>query len=341
MFRSLILFFVLIISAQIVFAQPAPINRQQFFLGDSIVNVQLTTDIRGLRTGKSKPMWQSAHIEMNFADTLVINENIKIEPRGSYRKENCDLASLMLNFNTSTSPLLSNLKKLKLVGGCHDNFQSEDLLLREYLIYKIYNMLSPMSFRVRLLHITYNDSRQKMKPYSQYAFLIEDIKDIAGRNNCKEVKNKVFNGEGTNRQSITFVSIFEFMIGNTDWSIPNYHNIKLMVPRNDTLARPYLVPYDFDYCGLVNAPYATPREDLDIKTVRDRYYLGYERTIEELQQIVSVFKDKQSEIMQYINSFTLLRLSSKKDILNYLDQFYNAIKNDSGIKYTFISNAIH
>src|SRR5436309_1527516 len=155
MLRSCFLFIVVIASVQFGFAQPAPINRQQFFLGDSVVNVQLTTDIKGLRTGKAKPAWQPAHIVMNFADTLVIDENIQIEPRGSFRKENCDLASLMLNFKTSTSPLLSNLKKLKLAGGCHDNFQSEDLLLREYLTYKIYNMLSPMSFRVRLLHVTY------------------------------------------------------------------------------------------------------------------------------------------------------------------------------------------
>jgi len=167
-----------------VCAQHAPINRKQFFSeDDSVINVQLTTDIRDLRNDKTKLAWLPAHIVMSFSDTLVIDENISIEPRGIYRKANCDLAALMLDFNTNTSPLLSNLKKLKLVGGCHDNFSSEVLLLKEYLIYKIYNILSPMSYRVRLLHVTYNDSRQKMKSYTQYAFLIEDMKDVASRNN--------------------------------------------------------------------------------------------------------------------------------------------------------------
>ena len=337
---SLILI-VLICTQQPVFAQPAPINRQQFFLGDSVINVQLTTDIRKLRADKKKLVWLPAHIVMNFADTLVISESIRIEPRGIYRKDNCDLASLMLDFKTPASPQLSNLKKLKLVGGCYSNDASENLLLKEYLVYKIYNILSPMSFRVRLLHVTYNDSAQKVKSYTQYAFLIEDIKDLAERNNCKEIKNKSFPTEATNRQQISFVSIFEYMIGNTDWAVPNNHNIKLMVPLTDTSAKPYPIPYDFDYCGLVSAPYAVPAEGLDIKNVRDRYYMGHPRAIQELDIITDVFKEKQESIMKYVNDFYLLNPKERKDIINYLDQFYDIIKTESSIKYAFINNALH
>ncbi len=341
MLRSCFLFFVTIIFIQNIFTQPAPINRKQFFLGDSVINVQLTANIKKLKNDKTKIVWLPAHIVMNFADTLVIDENIRIEPRGSYRKEHCDLASLMLDFNTNTSPQLSDLKKLKLVGGCHDNYSSEELLLREYLIYKIYNILSPMSFRVRLLHITYSDSLQKMKPYTQYAFLIEDMKDVAARNNCKEVKNKIFNAEQTDRHQITFVSVFQYMIGNTDWSVPNYHNVKLMVPLTDTFAKPFPVPYDFDYCGVVNAPYATPSEYLDLKNVRDRYYMGYERTMEELQLSINVFKEKQEMIMKYINDFYLLSHTDRKDVEIYLEQFFDKLKNESLIRYTFITNAVN
>jgi hypothetical protein len=324
-----------------VCAQHAPIDRKQFFSDDSVINVQLTFDTRDLRNDKAKPQWLPAHILMRFSDTLVIDENIRIEPRGIYRKQNCDLAALMLDFKTDTSLLLSDLKKLKLVGGCHDNFSSEVLLLKEYLDYKIYNFLSPMSFRVRLLHVTYNDSRQKMKPYTQYAFLIEDMKDLATRNNCKEVKDKTYKTEGTDRHQMTFVSIFEYMIGNTDWAVPNYHNIKLMVPLSDTFARPYPVPYDFDYSGLVNAPYAVPAEGLDITTVRDRYYQGYARSMEELKSITSVFKEKQDSIMQYVKNFGLLMPVERKDISNYLDKFYNIIDDESSIRYFFINNALH
>lgn len=325
---------------QPVFCQHKSINRKQFFLDDSVVNVQLTTDIKKLRTDKRKLVWLPAHIVMNFADTLVIDENIRIQPRGSFRKDNCDLASLMLDFNKGTASQLSNLKKLKLVGGCHSNDASEELLLKEFVVYKIYNILSPMSFRVRLLHITYNDSAQKMNPYSQYGFLIEDIKDLAERNNCKEVKNKPFATEATNRQQIAFVSIFEYMIGNTDWSVPNYHNIKLMVPRNDTLAKPFPVPYDFDYCGLVDAPYAIPSENLDIQSVRERNYRGHPRAIQELDIIADTLNERKDAIMKYVNDFYLLNSNERKDITTYLDQFYSTIKNESSLKYYFITNAV-
>ena len=341
MLKISFLFFILCTTAQPLFSQHAPINRQAFFLSDSVINVQLTTDIKKLRNNKSKPVWTPARIVMNFADTLVIDETIQVEPRGSFRKENCDLASLMLNFNTSTAPRLSKLKKLKLVGGCRNNSSSEELLLKEYLVYKMYNILSPMSFRVRLLHVTYNDSMKRMKPYTQYAFLIEDIKDVAARNNCTEKKDKTYGTEGCNRQQITFVSVFEYMIGNTDFAVPNYHNLKLVVPLTDTFARPFVVPYDFDYSGIVNAPYAIPDENLDIKTVRDRYYRGYRRTLPELDTIVSVFKEKKETIIKYISNFYLLKPGVLKDMIYYLQQFYDVIKNESSIRAAFIANAVN
>jgi hypothetical protein len=245
----------------------------------------------------------------------------------------------MLDFKTKASPLLSDLKKLKLVGGCHENTSSEELVLKEYLVYKLYNILSPMSFRVRLLHVTYNDTQKKIKSYTQYAFLIEDIQDLAKRNNCKEITKKIFGAETTNRQQMTFVSIFQYMIGNTDWSLPNYHNIKLMAPLTDTLAPPYPVPYDFDYCGIVNAPYAAPREDLDITSVRDRYYLGYKRTIEELKAITSVYNENHDKILQCINDFNLLSKNNRKDIAGYVDKFFDVTKYESTIRFAFIANA--
>ncbi|HEY2727874.1 MAG TPA: hypothetical protein VGI61_11910 [Parafilimonas sp.] len=341
MLKIYFFFFIIVISMQPVFSQHSPINRKQFFLSDSVINVQLTTDIRKLRNDKSKPVWLPARIVMNFADTLVIDETIHVEPRGVYRKDNCDLASLMLDFNTGTAPLLSKLKKLKLVGGCRNNESSEELLLREYLVYKIYNILSPMSFHVRLLHVTYNDSSKRMKPYTQYAFLLEDVKDVAERNNCTEKRNQTFGTEGCNRQQITFVNIFEYMIGNTDYAVTNRHNIKLVVPLTDTFAKPYPVPYDFDYSGVVNAPYAVPDQNIDITNVRERYYRGYERTLPELDTIAAAFKEKQASIIKYVNDFYLLKSGAIKDITSYLQQFFDILKSELSIRYAFITNAVN
>lgn len=320
-------------------AQSLPVNRQLFFLDDKIIEVTLTTDIKKLLTQKKLPAWQPASITMQLSDTSAIIENINVRPRGIYRKEYCDIASLMLDFKNPAAPRLSPLKKLKLVGGCSRGKANEELLLKEYLMYKVYNFISVMSFRVRLLHINYIDSKQKVRPYSQYAFLIEDIKDLAVRNNCKEKKNKVFGLDAANRQQFNLVCLFQYMMGNTDWSVRQYHNIKLMVPKNDTLARPYVVPYDFDYAGFVNAPYAIPKEDLGITSVTQRLYRGFARTMDELQANLNIFKEKKDTIMFYLTNFPLLNVKDKRDMTRYLEEFYEIIDDKNSVRSAFITDA--
>ena len=336
-FYSIILTFILTYPA--IFAQTTRVNRQLFFADENVIEVTLSTDLKKLRIEKKVPVWQPANIAMRFEDSSVINEEIKVEPRGVYRKNNCDIASLMFNFKNPSSPRLSPLKKLKMVGGCGTGTAAEELLLKEYLVYKIYNIVSMMSFKVRLLHINYKDSKQKVKPYSQYAFLIEDIDDLTKRNNCKEIKKREFPSEATNRQHMTLICLFQYMIGNTDWSVPKYHNIKLMSPRNDSSALPYAIPYDFDFAGLVNAAYAVPNEELGIKSVRDRLYRGFERSMDELQEAVAIFKEKKSRIMYAIDSFTLLSERTRKDMSKYVESFYKTIDNKRSIQYFFIANS--
>lgn len=313
----------------------APVNRQQFFLDETVINVTLTTDIRKLRTEKKVPAWQPANIVMHFSDTAVISEEIRVQPRGEFRKNNCDIASLMFDFKNPGSPKLSNLKKLKLVGGCHSTASDEELLLKEYLIYKIYNFLTNMSFRTRLLYITYKDSRDKFKPYRQYAFLIEDIKDLGTRNNCVEAPKKIGKLVTTDREHTTLVCLFQYMIGNTDWSLPNFHNIKMIVPKTDTLAPCYLIPYDFDYTGLVNAGYALPQEQFGTTSIKDRVYRGPPRTADEVQQQIDIFKERKERILYYINNFPLLGRGIKKDMANYLEEFYGIISKKSSLRSIF------
>ena len=138
---------------------------------------------------------------------------------------------------------------------------------------------------------------------------------------------------------MTFVNLFQYMIGNTDWSIPKYHNIKLMVPKNDTLAKPYAIPYDFDYCGLVDASYAVPAEGLGIETVRERLYRGFPRSLDELQAAINVFQEKKESIMYYINHFELCSTKCRKAMVAYLDEFYKTVGNKKNIESIFILHA--
>jgi hypothetical protein len=226
-----------------------------------------------------------------------------------------------------------------LVIGCGKNGNDEQLLLKEYLAYKIYNLLEDKSFRVRLLRVNYVDTRNKEKAFSQYAFLIEDDKDMAIRNNCIKKPKAQYPSESTNRELMTMVAVFEYMISNGDWSVPNNHNIRLIYDKDNEGTKPYPVPYDFDHSGFVNADYATPNELLGTETVKERAYRGFPRQMAELQTCFDVFRNKKNSILALINNFTLLQSRTKKELADYLEEFYTTINNNRDVDYIFIKNA--
>ncbi len=321
-------------------AQSSILTVSRFFEDTGVVQTTIITDIKKLRSTRYKPIWIPANIVLIENDTTAISENITLRMRGIMRKSICDIATLELNFKTQLSPRLSGLKKMKLVGGCKNNIFDEELLLKEYLVYKMYNVLTPLSFKARLLRITYIDSKKKIGSYTQYAFLVEDISDVAKRNGYNNKKTGTFRTEQADRLNITFVSIFQYMIGNTDWSVSARHNIKLVVPANDTLAKPLVIPYDFDYSGIVDAPYAIPNEEYTtIKSVRERLYRGFPRTMDELRPIIQNYKEKKKEILQVIANCYMLRSREKKDMTRYLEDFYDIIDKESSVKRNFSDNA--
>jgi hypothetical protein len=169
--------------------------------------------------------------------------------------------------------------------------------------------------------------------------LIEDVDQMAKRSNCKEVEKQIFITERTDRQQMTLVSVFQYMIGNTDWSVPNYHNIKLMRPVTDTVSLPYTIPYDFDFAGLVDASYATPKEELGISSVRERLYRGFPRTMEEIQNTLDIFREKKDAVKKLVMNFELLSLRYRKEMMDYLDEFYKTIENKNQVNRIFILDA--
>jgi hypothetical protein len=337
---SLMTGFLIFFSISVLQAQKTEkIDRVDFFKDERPIEMKISTDIKALLAEKKEGNYVKASVAFKMPDRELIREIIQVRPRGIFRKQNCNLASLMLEFRNEEISQLSSLKKLKMVGGCSKSSGDEQLVLKEYLVYKIYNLFTEMSLNVRLVKTDYNDSRGKMKDYTQYAFLIEDIDDMAKRNGCMEKENSQYHPERTNREHTTLVSVFQYMIGNTDWSIPYYHNIKLLVPKNDTNSFPYAVPYDFDVTGFVNAYYASPPPELGISSVTERVYRGFPRTIEEIEETVKNFIQKKDQIYSMINEFELLSNSSKKEMLNFLDDFYFLVNNKKNLQRIFIDNA--
>jgi hypothetical protein len=333
-------FILVFISICLVVTGQSAFNSERFFLNEKPLVLKLTTDMRRLIKEKdTDDLTQKAIVTCTLPDNSVLSEEITLTVRGHMRRSICNIPPVKLNFKSSSSPKLASLKNLKLVAVCRGGNYDAQLLWKEFLCYKIFNLLTDQSFRVRQVNLTYADSKNDKKPIVQDAFFIENIDVMAKRNNCKEIPESTISPESAERKQMTLVNLFEFMIGNTDWSVPNNHNIKLIKPKKDSLTRVIPVPYDFDYSGMVNADYAIPDPIMNQTSVVTRVYRGFPRTMEELQVAIHVFNQKKEGIYSVIKNFAPLSASNKKEMTRYLDDFYEIINNPKDVKYYFIDNA--
>ena len=310
----------------------------KFFESNDVLEARLNMDIPKLVRTSMKPEYLPATFSCKIGDDSI-SEEIRVIARGHIRKEICYMPPVKLNFHNSTSPKLYPLNSLKMVCTCFENSNGDQLLLKEYLVYKMYNLITDKSFRVRLLNLSYEDVNPKKKTYLGHAFLIESDKSMAKRNDCVELKNTRSHSEYADRDQMTIFAIFQYMIGNTDFGVSANHNIILIQPAKDSTAKPIVIPYDFDYAGLVDAYYAVPNEGLDIENVRQRLYRGYPRTQEELNAAFAIFNKQKENIYSLVRNFDLLTEKNRKTLLDYLDGFYKTINNSGQVKTIFIDQA--
>ena len=296
-------------------------------------------DLKDLLAKKALDRFLPATLTFATKDGVTITEKIEASVRGNFRRETCYMPGLKVNFREDTMSSLAKFKELKLSNGCSSGEDAGQLVIKEYLAYKIYNVLTDMSLRVRLMNLSFKDVTGKRKPYTQFAFLIEDVDDMAKRNKMIEIEGTPYYTEQTNRDQMTLVTLFEYLIGNTDWSVPAYHNVKLIGPKDDKSVRPYVVAYDFDICGFVDPPYATIDEQLQtqISSVRERLNRGFPRTLPELKIAVQLFNDRKEKIMGLIKNNEYLTSKEKSRTVDYVEAFYKTINNDRELDRIFVA----
>lgn len=283
----------------------------------NVLNLTLETDWKQLMQDKQSETARPALVR--WQDDRGTQEiAAEISPRGHARRKICSFPPLKLKFtkeNLEAMGLNPNYKGFKLVTHCLDG--NDDIVLREYLIYKMLNELTDHSFQVQLAKVTYKSAQDSLETY---AFLLENNDELADRLGGELMENKPCKPSAIDAYQYRIMMVFQYMIGNTDWSTANQHNIKLV--DCPSKKRPVPVPYDFDYSGMVNAHYAIPPAKLPIKSVRERYFQWLGADPEELQEILPLFEAKKTALCKLINSFDLLPKESRADMLNYLESFY-------------------
>jgi hypothetical protein len=260
-----------------------------------------------------------------------VSLEMSVKTRGDFRlqKRNCPFPPLRLNLPEASpaGTIFDGQDKLKLVTHCRDRDDFEQNILEEYLAYRIFNLFTDRSFQVRLARITYTDVNGKVDPVTRLAFLIEDEDDLAGRLNGMMLEVPAVHSEDYEPMAAGLLYVFQYLIGNVDWSVTHFHNVKLLRVGMDH----FPVPYDFDWSGLVDAPYAEPHPTYaeKIRTVRDRLYCGSCSARINYATLFRQFNEKREDIRELIEAQTFLTERNREDAQEYIDGFYEVI-NDPG-----------
>ena len=250
--------------------------------------------------------------------------DVKVRPRGKFRRKVCDFPPLRLKFkkdDLEAIGLAREFNKMKLVTHCMDErYISRDNILKEYVAYRMYQSLSPNSYRVQLVQVTYVDTGLDGAKTKRYGILIETTDQLAERLNAMRCDTCVGKTpEQLQGKNLVRLQLFQYMIGNADWNLSMYRNLKFV--QVDGQEKWIGVPYDFDFSGLVNAPYALPNPDYNLQSVQERAFLGGSPNSELLEVVYQEFESKRKTFERLIKSAPRLSGLAKKEALEYLDSF--------------------
>jgi len=315
------------------------INSQQVSLFNDTTPLKLTlvTDVVSLKNDKSKdPEYIEGMLLHHITKYKFESFEIKVKARGGTRRlsDLCDFPPLKFNFKKKKvkNSVFEGLDKMKFVSQCRQQEDFQDYLLEEYLLYKTFNILTDDSYRVRLVEIVIKDEKLRVDEITMKGFLIEDDEAFAERRMMKEYGGAVYSQDSCEVQSIDILSTFQYMIGNTDWYVNTRHNIDVYERKDGELIP---VPFDFDFAGVINTPYAVPSKEIPITRVKERYYKGSCRDFEAFNPVIDLFNSKKSIIFELYNSFESLDKSIIRKSLRYYSKFYKILNDPSQAEPSF------
>jgi hypothetical protein len=334
------LFLNLHVTAQLKKDSTLPIDHtgpsaNSLFSSDSILVLKIRGDIRSLLNDRSgEPKYFPMSLFYKNGDNAEISVPVNIKTRGHFRrlKENCFYPPLLLQFSGDSKTeagIFPSKAKLKLVMPCAE----DEYVVREWLVYKIYNLITPESFKTRLVKVTLENEKNNSTTKPFIGIIIEEEKQMAKRNGLVVVNRKT-KPQKTEEEVFLKLTVFEYLIGNTDWSVEYLQNIKLIA--TDSISVPHTVPYDFDHAGIVSAPYALPFEALQMTSVRERRYRGYCITdLKKFEPVVAQFNNLKNDIYNLYTNCPLLGQSYVKTTIKYLDEFYKTINDPKLLQKEF------
>ena len=311
------------------------------FMAETPVEIKLVGNYKVISkdrdTLSTKEYW--GEVQMADGNGGELKIPVQLRTRGHYRlaNKNCSFVPLRLDFKKSEvkGTVFDGQDKLKLVTHCNSNALYEEYMIREYLAYKVHNLITPRSYRARLARVTYVDSATNTPIETRNGIFMEHEDDVARRMEGEifEVRGALF--DDVDQAQILEVAIFEAFVGNTDWSLAALHNIRLVRQQNMNVMP---VAYDLDFSGLVGTRYSTPDPRLGIRNVKERLYRGPCKEPEELVQFFTPYREKKDAILKLYDDTPGLDARYRNDAKSFLNQWFKMIETPRDAKWMFKEN---
>lgn len=344
-FVSVILFsFSLIGSGQNVIQTENLPTEKRLFKQVDLLPVKLKYSRKNLKKETNDSTFMDSELAYKTTGGNWKSINLKIRARGNFRRENCYFTPLKLKIKKKEAKgsIFKGQKKLKLVLPCLNQSAKDDNVIKEYMIYKMYEVISPYYFSTRLVAIEYEDLKTRKSQLHQLkGVLIEDDETVAKRIEGKVSKRK-FSPKGYDYLAAVRNAMFQFMVGNTDYSITNQHNTKAVFVDKKFIP----VAYDFDMAGFVNTSYSvvsqTRKEKLPIEKVTERYYMGYQRDYKLFEQVRQEFITHKQDLLAIIDAHESY-FENKGNFTNareYIQGFFRILTKEASFKKSTYDRAL-
>lgn len=310
---------------------PAATGAQGLFKNSAPIEITITTALGKVIKDRDSTERATHGAELAYKDSTgaFVKVAITLRTRGHFRRQarNCDFPPLKVDMtkDAARKTLFEGNRTLKLATSCRPpSTEYEQYILQEAALFRMYQVLTPWSFRTRLAHVTYQDSTGKVSPVQSWAFFVEDDGDVARRRTAKKFETKGAYFDDLEQEQWGYTQLFQYMIGNTDWSVAGLHNIAML---KDTVGTVHAVPYDFDWSGAVDARYSFPDKSLPIRSVRERLWRGDCRTAEQLAPIFDRFTSRRAALDSAYTSIGALTPAVKERMRKYFADFWTLIEN--------------
>ena len=337
-------FFSMIGLSQNVNQEDSVLEEKRLFEQSEILPIKLKYSRKLLKKETDDSTYIDSELDYKMSNGEWKSLPLKIRARGNFRRKNCYFTPLKLNIKKSDAKgtIFKGQKKLKMVLPCLNETSNDDNVIKEYIIYKMYEVISPYYFSTRLVDIEYEDLKSRKSQLHQLkGILIEDDKTVAKRLDGTMSKRN-FYPEGYDHLSAVRNAMFQYMIGNTDYSVTYQHNTKIVFVDKKFVP----VPYDFDMAGFVNTSYSvvsqTRKEKLPIEKVTERYYMGYQRDYKLFESIRQEFIGHKQDIFSLLETYQSYFENERNYNIakEYIEDFYKILYDESNFKKSIYEQAL-